>query len=320
MNDGAGLRIGILGAGRSRNGSGPFLARAFHDCGAELVGVAGRNLSRAQQAAAELGEQLQRPVAAFGSTQELCAARLSALVIASPDESHLLALQAALAAGVAVFCEKPVVAASQCAQGIEVLARFADRGLLVAEHVQWPKALLALEQLHGPGPTGRPQRLAMGLGPTAPGSLSMLESSLPHLISVAHALRGGDAMQVEAARCAPFDPGAEECRAVLVLGGPAGRMEAELHLRLCPEQPRPAWIAVDGRRIDRRIGPGYRIQFEGGGGIADIGDPMRLVVQDFVSALQRPPEAAQARRAVGGIQVRLAAYRDALALCAEGPG
>ena len=67
-------------------------------------------------------------------------------------------------------------------------------------------------------------------------------------------------------------------------------VDVELQLRCCPAQPRPAWFAVDGARLDRRIGPDYEISFESvDGRVANVQDPLAALVYGLLDDLQRAP-------------------------------
>ena len=89
------IPIGIVGAGRTRDGLGPFLATFFEEEGFRVAAVSGRSLDRATVNAETLGPKLGHEVTAFASPAALCAAHVAALVIASPVQFHLEALQAA---------------------------------------------------------------------------------------------------------------------------------------------------------------------------------------------------------------------------------
>src|SRR5262245_11429422 len=93
------LPTGIVGAGRSRNGLGPFLATFLERAGCRVTAVAGRSPERAEANAAALGERLGHEVRPCRDLDELCTSGIAALVIASPPEHHLAALRAAAAAG-----------------------------------------------------------------------------------------------------------------------------------------------------------------------------------------------------------------------------
>jgi predicted dehydrogenase len=311
------LRIGMVGAGRSRNGLGPFVARAFELAGARVVAVSGRDPARAAANAMELGKGLGHAVAAAPDAVALCRAGLDALAVTSPQEHHLQALQAALAAGIPCLCEKPLVGDADVAQGLAAAAAFAQRGLLLAENCQWPLVLPAIDALHGPlrGPA---RRVAMGLSPIGIGARTMVRDTLSHLLSVVQAVAGAPAVTGATAelqlRDVELDDRSDQalaCTLRLSFVHRGGDLHAELQLRHCEAQPRPAWVEVDGRRVDRRIGSGYAIAFAGGGREVAVADPMHELVAAFVADL-RQRSAETARRSATVIAARLRLYGEVL--------
>ncbi len=254
------LRVGILGAGRSRQGLGPFLARAFEAVGATVTAVAGRDAAGGARAASELAAVLGHPVAAAPDALAL-ARSVDALVVAAPVAGHLAGLDAALAAGVPCLCEKPLVDAADLAAGLQRVAGFRARGLLLAENCQWPEVLPALRALHPTALRTPVRAVAMGLSPAEPGP-AMVADSLSHVLSVVQAVADvpADALPSEVRQRDP-SPTATANVVAFTLPARGGPVAVELHLQVCPTQPRPAWLAVDGCRIDRRIDPGYRIAF-----------------------------------------------------------
>lgn len=296
------LRVGILGAGRSRQGLGPFLARAFEAAGATVAAVAGRDAAGSARAAAELAAALGHPVAAAADALALARA-VDALVVAAPVAGHLAGLDAALAAGVPCLCEKPLVAAADLAAGLQRVAAFRARGLLLAENCQWPEVLPTLRALHPAALRTPPRTLAMGLSPAEPGA-AMVADSLSHVLSVAQAVvdlppdaRPGRVRQSDAS------PTATANVVAFTLPARSGPLDVELHLAVCPSQPRPAWLAVDGWRMDRRIGAGYRITFAAPDGREQpCEDPLFRLVYGLGPLLTQAP------------RERTLAFADAVAL------
>ena len=76
--------VGILGAGRSRNGLGPYLARDCERHGLRVQAIAGRDAVRTAAVAADLGRSLGHAVAVCDSVHDLLQTGIDALVIASP--------------------------------------------------------------------------------------------------------------------------------------------------------------------------------------------------------------------------------------------
>src|SRR5687768_2685597 len=95
-------RIGVIGTGWWATFAHlPSLA-ASPDV--ELVGVADRDRSKAEQAAARFGAG-----AAFGDHHELLALKPDGVVIATPHHTHFDLVRDALLAGSDVMVEKPMV-------------------------------------------------------------------------------------------------------------------------------------------------------------------------------------------------------------------
>ena len=282
-------RVGIVGAGRTRQGLGPFLARWFESAGARIVAVSGRGPARAAAAAADLGEQLGHQVDACADASAL-AARVDLLVVACPVEGHLAGLEAAAAAGLPCLCEKPLVGPGDLRRGLAAIDEFRRRGLLLVENCQWPFTLPALDELH-PAARERPIRsLVMRLSPAWPGP-TMVEDSLSHALSLLQALAPLPA-DAQLGRVTQTDgsAGARENVVRFSVRADGLEVDVELQLRCCPEQPRPAWFAVDGVRLDRRIGPDYEISFERADGrVANVQDPLAALVYGLLDDLQRAP-------------------------------
>ncbi len=300
-------RIGIVGAGSTRQGLGPYFALAFRAAGCRIAGVSGRDAASGERAAAELTARLGDPVPAHADATSLARA-VDALVVAAPVAAHLAGLDAALAAGIPCLCEKPVVAVAELAAGRARIAAFRARGLLLLEHCQWPEVLPALWALHPELRGGRLEHIAMGLGPITPGR-PMVVDSLSHVLSVVQALvpLPADAVPMQV-RQADASELATTNRVTFTLPCQGGAVAVELHLQHTPAQPRPAWIAVNGLRIDRRIGANYAQSFVAADGrTIPVHDPMHTLVYGFVNSL-RVPNRERTTTTADAIDLRLRLY------------
>lgn len=306
QSDARGMRVGIVGAGRTRQGLGPFLARWFEKAGARVSGVSGRDPLRNRDAAVSLAEQLGHDVTPYDDARTL-ARNVDALVVACPVEGHADGLDAALAAGVPCLCEKPFVPWCDADAGLERVAAFRRRGLLLAENCQWPFALAALDQLH-PEVRRTPVRsLVMRLSPAWPGH-AMVEDSLSHVLSLLQALvpLPDDARVVDVAQSDGGDAAVANVVRFAVVGG-IDDVAVELLLQCCPQQPRPAWFAVDGVRLDRELGADYAISFRSGDGrLVNVQDPLDALVYGFVANLKaNHRERTDALAAAIALRIRL---------------
>src|SRR4051812_30430380 len=152
-NDVSPIAVGIVGSGRTRNGLGPVLAAFLEQSRCRVVAVAGRSADRAGVNAGALEQHLGHPVYACRDVGELCTSDIAALIIASPPEHHLAALQAAVAAKLPVLCEKPLVHEHQVSDGCAVVDAFMHDGILLMENCQWPFVLPVLQELYGAAPS-----------------------------------------------------------------------------------------------------------------------------------------------------------------------
>ncbi|RVX40185.1 putative dehydrogenase [Nonomuraea polychroma] len=95
--------------------------------GMRVAAVGSRNLGRAQALAATLGAE-----SAYDSYERLCAdPAVDAIYVATPHAQHLQVAEAAIAAGKAVLCEKPLAATVDDAEKMVRLAR--DAGVFLME-------------------------------------------------------------------------------------------------------------------------------------------------------------------------------------------
>jgi hypothetical protein len=276
------LRLGIVGAGRSRQGLGPYYAVHAEAAGAEVVAIAGRTPDRTTATAQVLAERLGHPVRACEDVAALLGLDLDALIIASPPETHLDALRGALSAGVPVLCEKPLVTLQEHPLVPELMAEFRERGLLVMESCQWPLLLPALGRLYPDQDFQRPRQVAMRLSPVSTGS-AMMQDALPHFLSVLGALVAIDAdTRIAAQEFRGWGRVADGLDLRLELRRKEILLSAELLLRQCPQQPRPAWIEVDGARMERQIRlPDYQISLVAGARNVSVDDPLAALVYGF---------------------------------------
>lgn len=309
------LHCAIVGPGRTRNGLAPFLASFLEEAGVRVVAASGRDRARTSAACDALAARLGHEIAPFVDVAAMLeSVGPDALVIATPPAAHLAALEAAADAGVPTLCEKPLVPAEEAARVGALLDRFAAKGVLLAENCQWPCVLPAFAKLWPVRPPGPPAAVAMGLSPTGRGR-AMVEDSLSHLLSLVQALSevGADTRLVEAAY-AGAGPDTEELALDVTLAHPSRPpLRVRLELRHVAEQPRPAWLEIDGFRADRRVRTDdYSMTLVAPDGRWEpVDDPMRALVYGFVADL-REPELERIRDQSDAIRQRARFYAEIL--------
>lgn len=282
------LSFGLIGARRKRQGIGEHVAREIARHGGAVRAIVGTTAETAEQARAALEAKHAIRARPFTSLRALLDAEVvDALAICSPIAYHAEALEVAAERRLHVLCEKPLIdpTAGSGAEARAIALRFAEAGRLLATITQWPFALPAFRRLY---PAARPadaERFAMRLSPTSRGP-QMVVDCMNHPISILRALVGPGTAHLLSA--------AWEGDAVVRLGfdyrHARGAVECAVELKHVPEQPRPAWFAIDGRRAERELRmPGYAMDLVGEGEVSRVplDDPLAGHVADFIARAGR---------------------------------
>jgi hypothetical protein len=305
--------VGIVGAGRSRNGLGPFISGFLERAGCRVIAVAGASPERAERNAVDLGQRLGHHVHACRDLDELARSGIKALVVTSPVAVHLDALRAALTARLPVLCEKPLVDESQLAEGLSVIDAFRQSRIPLVENCQWPFVVLALRR-HLVFTDLLPLRqAALGFATPTPGR-AMVRGLLPHLLSVIQALTLLDLdADVEDIDWDQSPAGTDlSVLRFRLRGRPANVAAALHHLESRQVPPRPAWIEVNEARFVRRVDADYSFVFTCGDREFSVEDPMMQLVQRFVDWVKTSDQVGIDREA-GLVSQRLQLYQTILA-------
>jgi len=141
-------RLGFVGVGWI----GRARMQAVADAGlASIVAVADADPSAALEAAASVGAAAVEPEAALAGALDL-----DGLVIATPSALHAAQAAAALANGMAVFCQKPLGRTSGECQAVVDGARAADRLLGVDLSYREVEGVRRMREVVASGAIGRP--------------------------------------------------------------------------------------------------------------------------------------------------------------------
>lgn len=303
-------RCVIVGAGRTRNGLGPFFARYLSEAGVDVCAAVGRNLDRARVACEDLARTAGTHVAPYDDLDDAIRdSGASIVVIASPAPVHEAHLEVAARHPVDVLCEKPFVTVGVGADRVDALVRaLTADGRLLVENCQWTWVLPALAALSGRG-TAVPSSVSMRLSPSGTGR-AMLDDSASHLLSVLQELvapagvLGLDGIEIEVTSDEAVDV---RC----VCRHSAGSVDVAFELRRVRAQPRPAWIEVDGFRAERVIDPStyaMRLRADDGREVP-LEDPLRALVYGFV-ADRRARDLDRFRTHADRIRARARLYAD----------
>ena len=283
------LRLGLIGANRTRQGTGPFVARFLTMAGADVRAVVASSQERAEDAATSVEPALGHRPAAFGTVGAMLAEEaLDAVAICSPAELHWQHLEAAFDARLHVLCEKPLAPTPTPAARDSLVAlvqRFEDAGLVLHCSTQWPYTLATFRRLHGRGPLLAPKQFRMTLAPPRPGLETLFWDTLPHPVSLLTAL-GARAPESGHPPSDLTTDGSRHDRLHLrctLPRGDGGRIAVTLDAKVQTTQPRPASYAIDGAHVDRRVRlDPYRLELCHGDRCEPLPDPLRASVEDFL--------------------------------------
>jgi predicted dehydrogenase len=290
-------RVAIVGVRRVRTGLGRFFAKHLVARGASVPAFLGTR-PETVAAAREILSADGIEASGFTSLDELLAAvPVDALAIASPHETHVSWLERALAAGLHVICEKPLVWGVDDAAGhaARIVRDFHAKGLVLHENCPWPMTLPAFDALHPGARAAGVRDFAMWLSPYQPGAAMMLDS-ISHPLSLLQALTGADDAAIEGLSFSTRDPAAARLEAHFRFVAGSARVSAIVRLQAVREQPRPAGYAVNGFPAERQVRMSdYALSFADGGRVVPVPDPMAEVVGRFVDAVRSGEPEAEAR-------------------------
>ncbi|MDJ0522246.1 MAG: Gfo/Idh/MocA family oxidoreductase [Planctomycetota bacterium] len=283
------MRVAVIGARRSRTGTGAYLARFLVQEGADVVALYGTTPRTAQEATDALEVDTGIRAKPVWDSEALMDTYPEALIIASPDETHAVWIRFALRHSYHVLCEKPLVwGATRPAEHAPVLIERAERGGLVLRvATQWPFTLPTYEDLF-PGVAAKATSFFMRLSPTTPGR-AMFRTSLSHPLSLLAAVVPDMDARV-------LDPEVElaetqdEGRIHFAYEGAGRRLDCTVHLVQEAAAPRTAAYGFDDAVAHRVIDPSdYSMALEAEGRRVPMPDPMRLLVRSFLADVAMDP-------------------------------
>jgi hypothetical protein len=314
-------RIGLIGARRARQGTGPYVARDLHALGLEVAAVLGTSEATVGEAVRQLAESYGIDAEPYTDRERMLAtASLDALAVLSPAATHEAHLEAALASGLHVLCEKPLLwgGSGVFGRGVSLVEAFRSRGLILFENCQWPFTLPAFHALHPEAPPGPPSRFAMRLSPTVSG-LELIGDSLPHPISMLQALAPDPGARIAEIHVEALSSALEDADFRFTYRAAGAEIACEVVLRHGREQPREAGYALDGRGATRALSmPDYSMEFRDGERSVPLPEPLTACLRQFTTSLgavlagATPPDPWPSAQRLQMLESLLVASRGAL--------
>ena len=286
----------IVGARRKRQGTGIFLAKMLHQQGHRIVGVVGSSTKTTQLAVRELKENADIETRAYENLAvALEKESADCVVIASPYETHLELLKQT-GTQCHVFCEKPLfwTAVDKPTMDLQEITAvttglvnsFAQHKKILHINTQWIYTLPSFMRLH-PQTQLLPANIhsfEMGLSPLSTG-VSMLIDSAPHFISLLQACLG--TITLRSLTISFTDPNKKSLTLKGLCRHQHGTTEVSLELRQFQTPPRPAWYAINGKRVDRYIKmPEYSLSLSSDKQTISFRDPMEQSLEDFIMKIR----------------------------------
>ena len=287
------FKIGIVGAARRHQGTGPYIARAINQLGHDIVGIIGTTRDTALEASVHLEQQYGIRTQGYTSLEGLLSEHdIDALVISSPPETHLTYLEKALNNKLHVFCEKPLWwpdSARDIPETMEYLAKI-QRCLDMAEqnqciihlNTQWPYTLADFYQLYPDLDTAEITHFSMNLCPQSDG-VSMLVDAASHGLSMLYQLVGqGDLTDIVFT-----DISSEHVNASFKYKHQAGLIRVTLGFTSSQAIPKPASYKINDCQVDRIVSlPEYQIKLQSHERSVTVRDPLLVSIEDFIASIQ----------------------------------
>ncbi len=285
-------RVAVAGVVRRRQGLGEHLAHFLVRHGAEVPAFLASRPETIPEAQSVLARHGIEAAGYVGLDALLAEQPIDALVIASPAATHATLLEGALAAGLHVLCEKPLLEPvlwggdDDVERVASLVDAFAERELTLVESCQWPYTLPAYRELHPASATQQPRHVEMWLSPSSRGR-DMLVDSMSHPLSLLQALAPPTADQLAGLSFSTVRRDAGRLQASFRYPTASGGVVVRVRLESHPEQPRPAGFAINGLAAARRIRmEDYALSFEDGGRQVPVPDPTERLVEEFVRTLR----------------------------------
>ena len=281
-------RVLVVGARRRHQGIGEFIARSFKESGAHVCAVVGTSQNTVDEALTNLKTRWEISAAGYTDLPTAIQEQAPSIVaLCSPHVLHRQHLQTVLDHGLHCLCEKPLIWQAGEVYDLEEVARIANdfhrQKKLLRLVTQWP---LTLDEYFTLFPEVKPQpprHFKMLMGPAYAGWQGIADS-LPHVISMVHALTGIGAVQKVEMICK--DP--ERIEFSFEYQHDRGMLVVEVSLIRTPNPPRPAGYAINGFFAQRTIKlPEYQFLFGNEEGRqVPMQDPLLKLIQSFLEAVE----------------------------------
>jgi predicted dehydrogenase len=283
------MKVSIIGAGRTRNGIGEYIAKYFHKNGTEIISLLGTTQRTSINASAALRKYgiEAKPFVEFN--EMIGDEKPDGVVIASPSSTHYEYLLKCVDLGLNIFCEKPFISCEEAGMGEKVKDIFIkakEKELTIAMNSQWPFSFESYERICGKVELKKSNQFVIHLSPFSVGR-EMIPDSVPHALSLLYHLFGaGEIEDLNFER-------KEEREITISFTYRFGIQECDvlIKLKFQESQPRGLSFGFNGKTVVRSIDfENYSIYFSDGNKKLKIVDPLDLSVKNFMESVERKME------------------------------
>lgn len=290
------FKVAIIGPGRSKQGTGPFIAKIFDQLGHKVQAVVSSSLGSAAKAVAYLKTEYAIECQAYKSLEDLLEHHsIDIVVISSPPSSHLQYLKTATQAGCHIFCEKPLCwpstevmhesEALRINQDVIDLVNLCNTKQTVMQlNTQWPYTLPTYYALY-PLLKNQPiESFSMWLSPQSQGN-TMIIDTVSHLLSMLYALLGAGKINNIESNFHKIDTN-EDLQIEFDFLHAFGDTRATISLTSNNNFPKPAAYAINDLRVDRHVElPNYLISLRSAEHQLPVEDPLVCSIKNFISTI-----------------------------------
>ncbi len=283
-------KIGIIGAARRHQGTGPYIAHIFASLGHEISGIVGTSEFSIKRTLTDLSSHYGINTQRYTNFNHLIESHaLDIIVIASPPGSHLDYLELAAENNLHIFCEKPfwwpennALALTSYEQTLQtVIDKSKAKQRYIHLNTQWPYTLKDFPCLHPSAIINNEiKQFAMHLSPQSEG-IPMLIDAASHGFSMLYQLVGaGNLNQVKLKKTSNgalihFDYEHQQ-----------GITKSTLGFTQSNETPKPASYQINGHTVNRTVSlPEYQIQLQSDQQTIAIQDPLDASIRDFLASI-----------------------------------
>ena len=291
------FKVALVGPGRSKQGTGPFIAKTLQQLGCDVQAVVSSSLDSATRAVNDLKSEYAIDCKAYENLASLLKDHsIDVVVISSPANSHHQYLETAIQAGCHVFCEKPLWWSSSeitCESDVCKITKEATKlvnlcrsnKVLLQLNTQWPYTLATYYDLY---PQLKNQQkiesFSMWLSPQSQSS-TMIVDSVSHVLSMLYSIVGaGKINNIESNYHVASDD--QNLQIELDYLHAIGDTRVSISLISSNITPKPAAYAINDLRADRHVElPNYLISLHAVENQLPVEDPLVCSIKNFLSTI-----------------------------------